>query len=85
MNSCSFLKTVLRKAQCPERKLGNYPTMYMISEAINALFPLPLDFSHKFSSSLITDTTNLISYASLMHPEIEPIAQHSLFRRSIEK
>lgn len=82
MNSFSFFITVLRNGQCPVKKFGNYPTTYMISAATSALCVLPCVFSHRFSSSLTTETTNLFSSSPLMQPDIEPSAQQSLLSRS---
>lgn len=54
----------------------------MMSAATKALLLFPEVFSHKFRSSLMTDTTNLFSSSTLMHPEMEPRAQQSLFNLS---
>jgi hypothetical protein len=57
----------------------------MMSEAMSALLLLPFENSHKLSSSLITNTTNLFSSSTVMQPEIDPKAQHNLFSRSMVK
>jgi hypothetical protein len=85
MKSMSLLMTVLRKAQCPHRKLGKLPTTYMMSVAMNAFYDFPLACSHMFKSSLITLTTKAFSSSSGMQPEMLPRAQQSLLRRSMEK
>ena len=46
--------TVFRKAQWLMRKLGNWPTTYMMSEAMKALVFLVVLFSQRLSNSLIT-------------------------------
>ena len=85
INSFSFLMTVFKKGQCPVKKVGNCPTTYIMSEATNALFDLPWVFSQRFKSSLTTETTNLFSSSMLMHPEMDPNAQHNLLSLSNEK
>lgn len=47
MNSNSFLTTVLRKVQLFLRKVGYWPTTYMMQEAITALFSFPFLFSQR--------------------------------------
>ena len=94
MNSKSLLTTVLRNFQCALRNLGYWPTMYMMSEAQTALLSLPRFISVRPSRSLITVTRNRFSVSSsdrqlcsrpednssLIAPEIDPIAQHSVLR-----
>src|SRR3569833_166248 len=82
MISISFFTTVFKKAQWQHKNLGNYPTTYIISAATNALLLFPEVFSQRFKSSLITVTTNLFSSSIVIHPEIEPRAQQSLFNLS---
>lgn len=53
-----------------------------MSAATNALLLLPEVFSHRFNSSFITVTTNLFSSSIVMHPEIDPRAQHNLLSLS---
>ena len=47
MNSNNFLTTVLRNVQLFLKKVGYWPTTYMMHEAMTALFSLPFLFSHK--------------------------------------
>jgi len=53
-----------------------------MSDATRALLDLPVVFSHKFRSSFTTETTNLFSSSTDIHPEIDPRAQQSLFNIS---
>lgn len=96
MNSNSLLTTVLRNFQCALRNRGYCPTMYMMSDAHTALLSFPRFISVSPRRSLMTVTRNRFSvsssghissariepftYNSLMAPEIEPIAQHSVLR-----
>merc|ERR1719427_505127 len=80
MNSKSLLTTVFRNLQCALKNLGYWPTIYMMLEAMMALLSFPFFCSHRPSKSLITVTRNLFSSSSCIEPEIEPIAQQSVFR-----
>jgi hypothetical protein len=52
----------------------------MMLEAMTALLSLPRLCSHIPRSSLMTVTMKRFSSSSFIAPEIEPIAQHSVFR-----
>ena len=80
MNSNSLFTTVLRNFQCARRKRGYWPTTYMMLLATTALLSLPRFISQRPRRSLITVTRKRFSSSSDIAPEIEPIAQHSVFR-----
>ena len=112
MNSNSLFTTVLRNFQCAlaerinerisrlqyshRRNLGYWPTMYIISDAMMALWCLPFFTSQRPRSSysevvrwmsvseqiitLITVTRKRFSSSSLMAPDMDPMAQHSVLR-----
>ena len=96
INSNNLLTTVFKNFQWARRKRGYCPTTYMMLDAMIALLSLPRFCSHKPSKSwvfwllhnvlkicqktLMTMTRKRFSVSSLIAPEIEPIAQHSVFK-----
>src|SRR5262249_43347687 len=80
INAKSLLTTVFKNFQWAFRNLGYWPTVYMIFDATTALLSLPRFISHKPNRSLMTVTRNRFSVSSFIAPEMEPIAQQSLFR-----
>mmetsp|Transcript_38102 Transcript_38102/g.44363 ORF Transcript_38102/g.44363 Transcript_38102/m.44363 type:complete len:206 (+) Transcript_38102:1991-2608(+) len=80
MNSKSLFTTVFKNFQCALRKRGYWPTTYIMFEATTALLSFPLLCSQRPNKSLITVTKNRFSSSSDMAPDIEPIAQHNVFR-----
>merc|ERR1719211_498893 len=80
MNSNSLFTTVFRNLQWALRNLGYWPTMYMMLEAMMALLSFPFFCSHSPSKSLITVTRNLFSSSSCIDPEMDPMAQHNVFK-----
>ena len=83
MNSNSLSTTVRRNFQCARRKRGYCPTTYMMLDATTALLLLPFLVSHSSSRSLMTVTRKCFSTPSLMVPDTEPMAQHSVFSASL--
>ena len=80
INSNSLFTTVFKNFQCARKNRGYWPTIYMIFDATTALLSLPRCSSHRRSRSLITLTRKRFSSSSPMAPEIDPMAQQSVFR-----
>merc|ERR1719422_1300472 len=80
MNSNSLLTTVFKNLQWALRKRGYWPTIYIMLDAIIALLSLPFFCSHNPNRSFMTVTKNLFSSSSCIDPEMDPIAQHSVFK-----
>ena len=60
--------------------LGYCPTMYMMLEAMMALLSLPFFCSQSPSRSLMTVTRKRFSSSSCIEPDIDPMAQQSVFK-----
>lgn len=82
INSNNFLMTVFKKFQFVLKNFGYYPTTYIILAATTALFSLPFLTSQSESKFLIVWIKNYFSSYSGKHPDIDPIAQHILFKLS---
>ena len=82
INSNNFLITVFKKFQLVLKNLGYYPTTYIMLAATTALFSLPFLNSQRESKFLIVWIKNCFSSYSGKHPDIDPIAQHILFKLS---
>ena len=88
INSNNFLHTVYKKLWFCSINLGNWPTRYIIFDAIVALFSLPFFYSTRFNRSLKILIKNFLSSdlknlpSSSKHPLNDPAAQHSVFKFS---
>lgn len=77
INSNNFFMTVFRKVQLFLRKVGYWPTTYMIQEAITALFSFPFLDSHNCSKILRALMKKWRSYLSWILPHNEPMIHES--------
>jgi hypothetical protein len=82
MNSNNFLTTVFRKVQLFLKKVGYWPTTYMMQEAMTALFYFPFLMSHNCSKVLSVLMKNTLYYFSWILPQSEPTIHEREFKVS---
>ena len=80
MNSKFLFTTVFKNFQWALKKRGYCPTTYMMLLAMMALLSLPRLFSHNPNKSLMTVTKNRFSSSSFIAPDMDPMAQHKVFK-----